>query len=113
MNAKKVAQVLAPLCFVAGAVVPAEASWESRQIGSYIPQLVVVHDPLKTQTTIFRGTVWKNDDQWVLRDEAEKVWYQLDDQRSSSKFEGKQVRVIGTLDAASRMIHVQKIEEDA
>ena len=112
MNAKRVAQVLAPLCFVAGAVVPAVASWRSQQIGSYIPQSIVVHDRLKTQTTIFRGTVWKNDGQWVLRDEVEKVWYQLDDQQASAKFEGKQVRVLGSLDAANRMIHVQKIEED-
>jgi cob(I)alamin adenosyltransferase len=35
----------------------------------------------------------------------------LDDQKLVAKFEGKQVKVIGTLDAANSQIHVQRIEE--
>lgn len=47
-----------------------------------------------------------------MRDELHKVWYQLDDQRWAARFEGKQVRVTGTLDSQNQAIHVQNIEED-
>jgi hypothetical protein len=58
-----------------------------------------------------KGTVWLNSGKFVLRDESHRVWYQLDDQRSAARFEGKEVRVTGTLDA-NNVIHVQNIEED-
>jgi len=37
--------------------------------------------------------------------------YQLDDQQKVQKYQGKNVRIIGTLDAENNMIHVQTIEE--
>jgi hypothetical protein len=60
----------------------------------------------------FSGTVWKNGSKFVLRDESHKLWYQLDDQRSAARFEGKQVKVTGTLDAARDVIHILEIAED-
>lgn len=65
-----------------------------------------------TQIRTFTGTVWMNGGKFVLRDESQKAWYQLDDQRSAARFEGKQVRVTGTLDATNGAIHVLNIEED-
>ena len=53
-----------------------------------------------------------NGDRFVLRDERKKVWYHLDvDRKAVAGFEGKQVKVIGTLDVANSEIHVQHIEE--
>lgn len=66
----------------------------------------------KTEVKIFTGTIWMSGDRFVLRDEQQKHWYQLDvDQKSVAKFEGKQVKVIGTLDAANSQIRVKRIEE--
>jgi hypothetical protein len=66
----------------------------------------------KTEVKIFTGTIWMSGDRFVLRDEHQKHWYQLDvDQKFVAKFEGKQVKVIGTLDAANSEIRVQRIEE--
>jgi hypothetical protein len=66
----------------------------------------------KTEVKIFTGTIWMSGDRFVLRDEHQKQWYQLDvDQKLVAKFEGKQVKVIGTLDAANSQIRVQRIEE--
>ena len=66
----------------------------------------------KTEVKIFTGTIWMSGDRFVLRDEQQKHWYQLDvDQKSVAKFEGKQVKVIGTLDDANSEIRVQRIEE--
>lgn len=57
----------------------------------------------------FTGTVVKNGDQYVLRDSSGQV-YKLDDSTRAQQFEGKQVKVTGTLDADSKMIHVDNIE---
>jgi hypothetical protein len=66
----------------------------------------------KTEVKIFTGTIWMSGDRFVLRDEHQKHWYQLDvDQKLVAKFEGKQVKVTGTLDAANSEIRVQRIEE--
>ena len=65
-----------------------------------------------TPTEVFRGTVYSNAGRLVLRVESRRVWYQLDDQRSSRPFEGKEVRVIGTLDVSTKTIYVVSIEED-
>jgi hypothetical protein len=66
----------------------------------------------KTEVKIFTGTIWMSGDRFVLRDERQKHWYQLDvDQKLVAKFEGKQVKVIGTLDPANSEIRVQRIEE--
>jgi hypothetical protein len=66
----------------------------------------------KTEAKVFTGTIWMNGGRFVLRDEHKKHWYQLDvDQKVVAGFEGKQVKVIGTLDATNSEIHVQRIEE--
>jgi hypothetical protein len=66
----------------------------------------------KTELKIFIGTIWMSGDRFVLRDEHQKHWYQLDvDQKLVAKFEGKQVKVIGTLDTGSSEIRVQRIQE--
>jgi hypothetical protein len=65
-----------------------------------------------TQVRTFTGTVWMNGGQFVLRDESQKTWYLLDDQRSAARFEGKKVRVRGMLNAANDAIRVLGIEED-
>jgi Protein of unknown function (DUF5818) len=66
----------------------------------------------KTEVKVLTGTIWMKGDRFVLRDERQKHWYQLDaDQKLVAKFEGKQVKVIGTLDAGNSEIHVQRIEE--
>jgi hypothetical protein len=66
----------------------------------------------KTEVKTFSGTIWMNGDRFVLRDERERRWYHLDaDQKIIAKFEGKQVKVTGTLDPVNSEIHVQSIEE--
>jgi hypothetical protein len=75
-----------------------------------VPQQAQRED--NTPIRVFTGTVWMNGGKFVLRDESHKAWYELDEQRSAARFEGKHVRVTGTLDAANKIIHVEDIEED-
>ena len=57
----------------------------------------------------FSGTISKDGDNFVLK-VSDTTSYKLDDQDQAKQFEGQKVRVFGSLDNTSNMIHVQKIE---
>jgi hypothetical protein len=67
--------------------------------------------PAQPEVRTFTGTIAKTGDMFVLRTEAAKAPYQLDDQQSASKFAGRKVKVTGVLDASNNIIRVQTIEE--
>jgi hypothetical protein len=56
---------------------------------------------------VFSGTIVKSGDKYVLQDSASGNTYDIDAQDQVKQFEGKKVRVHGTLDASGKMIHVQ------
>jgi cytoskeletal protein RodZ len=56
-----------------------------------------------TDTQTFSGTVVKQGDKYVLKDDTGKV-YDIDHQTDVAKFEGKRVRVQGTLDANGKIL---------
>ena len=51
----------------------------------------------------FSGTVVKQGDKYVLKDDAGKT-YDIDHQSDVAKFEGKRVRVQGTLDPSGKIM---------
>jgi hypothetical protein len=59
-----------------------------------------------SDSQIFTGTVMKQGDKYVLKDDAGKV-YDIDHQDQVSKYEGKRVRVKGMLDSSGQKITVQ------
>ncbi len=59
----------------------------------------------------FMGTVLKNGENFVLSDSATKTRYTLDDPKKARPFEGKTVKVTGTLDMAGNLIHVETIQD--
>ena len=63
----------------------------------------------QSKSTTYTGTVVKDGEQYVLRDSSGSV-YKLDDSARAQAFEGKTVKVVGKLDADSKMIHVDSIE---
>src|ERR1700731_1568350 len=65
------------------------------------------------QSKTFSGTITKNGDSFVLNDAANKASYALDDAQKASRYEGKKVKVTGTVDVASNTIHIETIEESA
>jgi len=62
---------------------------------------------------VFLGTITKTGNQFVFSDAVSKSSYQLDDQETASRFDGKKVKVTGTLDASNNIIRVQSIEATA
>ena len=56
---------------------------------------------------VFTGMIVKSGDKYVLQDSASNTTYDIDHQDEVKQYEGKKVRVHGTLDANGKMIHVQ------
>jgi hypothetical protein len=55
----------------------------------------------------------KGGSSFVLYDASSKAVYQLDDQTKPQSFAGQQVKVVGTLDPATKTIHVTDIQAGA
>src|SRR5256885_16919596 len=55
----------------------------------------------------FTGTIVKSGEKYTLEDSTTKTSYQLDDPQKASAFNGKKVKVVGTLDAEKKLIHVE------
>jgi Protein of unknown function (DUF5818) len=56
-----------------------------------------------TDSQTFSGTVVKHGDKYMLKDDSGKM-YDIDHQSDVAKFEGKRVRVQGTLDANGKIL---------
>jgi hypothetical protein len=83
------------------------------RIASAISPSAGMHQQSEQKTKIFSGTIIKNGDNFVLSDAANKLSYILDDAGKASQYEGKKVKVTGTVDVASNTIHVETIQEIA
>jgi hypothetical protein len=60
----------------------------------------------QAESQIFTGTIAKTGNVYVLQD-ANGTSYSIDHQELAQKYEGKQVRIKGTLDPDGKTIHVQ------
>jgi hypothetical protein len=65
--------------------------------------------PTSAQSQVFTGQIVKMSDKYVLQETSTGATHQLDDQDKAKPFEGKTVKVSGSLDA-SNVIHVDAIE---
>src|SRR5882762_6207634 len=97
------------LC-VAGALLVLTAT---PKIGRAVAPQPSVHHQSNPQSKTFSGTVMKEGVNFVLADTANKTSYMLDYAQKASRYEGKKVKVTGTVDMASNTIHVETIEEVA
>ena len=64
----------------------------------------------ETETQTFTGRIMNNNGKYTLHSEDGKT-YQLDDQDKAKNFDGKKVKVTGSLDEENMTIHVSEIEE--
>jgi hypothetical protein len=61
-------------------------------------------------TKEFTGTIVKHGSALMLKDSSANISYKVDDDSKVKEYVGKQVKVTGTLDASSNVIHVDSIE---
>jgi hypothetical protein len=57
----------------------------------------------------FTGTIVRDGSRYVLKVSSNSA-YQLDDQERARQYEGKQVKIAGTLDANGNSLHITSIE---
>jgi hypothetical protein len=62
----------------------------------------------RPEVTAYVGTIVKDGDAYVLK--AAKEEYLLDSQKKARRYKGRHVQIMGTLDKATNMIHVEKIK---
>jgi len=60
-----------------------------------------------TGAQFFTGTVVKSGDKYMFQEEATGKTYDIDHQDDVQKFEGKKVKVHGTLDASGKILLIQ------
>jgi hypothetical protein len=72
-----------------------------------------LQQPVNPKLQTFTGTILKDGDKFMLNDAANKLSYALDDGKKASAYEGKKVKVTGTVDMANNVIHVETIQEIA
>jgi uncharacterized protein YdeI (BOF family) len=60
-----------------------------------------------SDTQSFTGTIVKAGDKYMFQDASSGNTYDIDHQEEVKQYEGKKVKVHGTLDANGKMIHVQ------
>jgi hypothetical protein len=70
-------------------------------------------DSNQADVRTFAGKISKAGGKYVPQDPSSNTAFSLDDQKTAKRYDGKSVVVTGSLDAASNMIRVQKIEAAA
>jgi hypothetical protein len=65
--------------------------------------------PSAEKAKTFVGTVVKESTGYALR--VKDLSYKLDDQQQASSYEGRSVRILGSLDKHANTIHIQNIEQ--
>ncbi len=58
----------------------------------------------------FTGTIVRQGQSLMLKDEYGTLTYKLDDQSKAQNYVGKRVKINGTLDSSARVLHVQSIQ---
>ena len=86
---------------------------------AFAPQVVTANASTETvnaqengkSTQVFTGTIVASGEKYLLDDPTNKITYELDDPKKASAFVGKKVRVVGSLDATMKIIHVESVQE--
>jgi hypothetical protein len=106
--AEALALILATALFVFTPALPAQSGQDGNPPGQQQQD--------QKQSKTFQGKITKlQDGTFALvtgqTPQGQMAGHRLDDQDGARKYEGKQVKVTGTLEVASNTIHVIKIEE--
>lgn len=110
MKRKMFSQLVTGLTLVVGIALLASTMWAQDAPTQSQPQPGDQAQAHQAAARSIAGKIVKQGDQYVLKDVAHKVTYALDVQDDVKQYDGKEVIVIGSLDAASNTIHVQKVQ---
>ncbi len=90
---------------------PAQTDPQAAQPSQSQPSQSAQTSPTSAQTSKdFTGTIVKEKGAMMLKDSSSNVSYKVDDDNKVKDYEGKQVKVTGTLDSSTNVIHVDSIQ---
>jgi hypothetical protein len=90
---------------------PAQSDPQAQPTQSQPAQNDAQASPTSAQTAKeFTGTIVKEKGAMMLKDGASNVSYKIDDESKVKDYEGKQVKVTGTLYSSTNVIHVDSIQ---
>jgi hypothetical protein len=73
---------------------------------SSMPQSATDATNSQQSARAFKGKIQKSGDELVLQESATQTSYKLDDQDKAKQFEGKNVKVMATMDPTTNKLHV-------
>src|ERR1700680_3624467 len=79
-------------------------------VQSRVLSMPILQTKPQPEAETFMGTILRDSSNFVLSDSATKTRYTLDNPKKASLYEGKTVKVTGTLDTAANLIHVETIQ---
>jgi hypothetical protein len=80
-------------------------------VQSRVPAIAISQTQAQPEAKTFTGIILKSGESFVLSDSTAKSRYMLDNQDKLRPYEGKKVKVTGTIDVANNLIHIETIEE--
>jgi DNA-nicking Smr family endonuclease len=86
---------------------PADQADQTNQ--KAVSQNQTAQDQQESSAQVFTGTIVKDEARYVLK-AADGASYQLDDQEKAKLYEGKQVKIVGSIDAHGTTLHITSIE---
>jgi len=107
---KRIVLAVAALGFLGAAVASAAPKANHPAAREIPPTAMQDQSNPQPQVQTFTGMITKSGDKFLFSDASSNASYMLDDQQAARKFDGKKVKVTGTLDAANNLIRVQSIE---
>jgi len=96
------------VCFVGQPALAQNASGPKRNPATQ-QQTVQSDDHGASSVSTFSGTIVKSENKFVLEASDNLTTYRLDDQQKAHDFLNKRVKITGSLDASTGMIHVSAI----
>ena len=88
---------------------PSTQSPSTASPNSSMPQSQTDATNSQQSARAFEGKIQKSGDDWVLQETATQTSYKLDDQVKAKQFEGKNVKVMATMDPTTNKLHVVDI----
>jgi hypothetical protein len=85
--------------------------WMAAPVQSRVLATNISQARAQPEAETFMGTILKDGENYVLSDSATKSRFKLDDAKKARPYEGKTVKVLGTLDKATNVIHVETIQD--
>jgi hypothetical protein len=88
---------------------PPERADQSQPEQSQVQEQQQVQQRQQAADQPFTGTIVKDDGKYVLKI-SDSASYQIDDQEKAKLYEGKRVKITGSLDVKTNILHVTSIE---